>query len=566
MYSIAKNVQIVIALLKAHSLDQLVLSPGGTNAAFIRGVQDDPFFNCFSVVDERSALYFAIGIYLSTGKPVAVCCTSAQATRNYIPGLTEAFYKHVPILAITFSKHPQYTYQEYMQAPDQTSLPRDAVRKSYSLPYVSNEHDRLHCERLVNEAILDLTHIVPAPIQLNVPMLDNELTKDVASELPSVKVIKRYSKADIGQIELGNKKILIVVGENCGIDDSQIVKFASMTNAVIYVNHLSNMENEYTVHGNLLLTCISQAIFDDIFCPDILISIGGQTGDYPFYHKLAETHVNYEHWRVSELGDVVDTYDHLTKIFECSINDFFGSFNVAASHTEFFSIWKNAVNGLIISEELPLSAAFVAKHMSQIIPKDSIVNFSILNSLRIWNLFTFKNRVKCFCNVGAFGIDGCLSTFLGQSVMTDNLCYMFIGDLSFYYDMNSLGIRHINNNVRIVLINNNGGVEFKLGSSKESNIKIDKYIAAAGHFSNSKGWAVANGFDYYSIDNTQSFEKLMDKLISKSSAPILFEIHISDLDDSNAYSLIKRANNQDNRTLVEKVVNRIKREIYHIIK
>ena len=134
MYSIAKNVQIVIALLKAHNINQLVLSPGGTNAPFARGVQDDPFFNCFSVVDERSALYFAIGIYLSTGKPVAVCCTSAQATRNYIPGLTEAFYKHVPILAITFSKHPQYTYQEYMQAPDQASLPRDAVRKSYSLP------------------------------------------------------------------------------------------------------------------------------------------------------------------------------------------------------------------------------------------------------------------------------------------------------------------------------------------------------------------------------------------------------------------------------------------------
>ncbi len=299
MYSIAKNVRLVIALLKKHDINQLVLSPGGTNAAFVRGVQDDPFFKCFSVVDERSALYFAIGIYLSTGKPVAVCCTSAQATRNYIPGLTEAYYKHVPILAITFSKHPQYTYQEYMQAPDQTSLPKDAVRATYSLPYVSDEHDRMLCERLINEAILNLTHTVPAPVQLNVPMLDTELTRDSSDPLPEVKVIRRYQKKEISDIVLDNRRILVVVGENRGMDDSALVEFASRTNTAIYVNHLSNMQNDYTVNGNLLLTCLTQKEFDETFCPDILISIGGQTGDYPFYHKLAETGREYEHWRIS---------------------------------------------------------------------------------------------------------------------------------------------------------------------------------------------------------------------------------------------------------------------------
>ena len=134
MYTIAKNVQIVIALLKAHNIKKIVINPGGTNPALIRGVQDDDFFECYSIVDERSALYFAIGMYLETGDTIAICCTSAQATRNFIPGLTEAYYKHVPILAITFSKHPHYTYQEYMQAPDQTSLPKDAVKKSFALP------------------------------------------------------------------------------------------------------------------------------------------------------------------------------------------------------------------------------------------------------------------------------------------------------------------------------------------------------------------------------------------------------------------------------------------------
>ena len=567
MYSIAKNVQIVIALLKKHGISQLILSPGGTNAAFIRGVQDGPFFHCFSIVDERSALYFAIGIYLSTGKPVAVCCTSAQATRNYIPGLTEAYYKHVPILAITFSKHPHYTYQEYMQAPDQTSLPRDAVKASYPLPYVSNEHDRMQCERMVNEAILDLTHGVPYPIQLNVPMLDTELTKDMAEVLPMVKVIKRYSKEEIKgvvDLDLCNKKVLIVVGENRGFNDSAISNFASSTNTVIYVNHLSNMNNDYTIHGNLFLTCVSQTEFDEIFCPDILITIGGQTGDYPLYHRLAGSTKGYEHWRISKKGDVVDTYDHLTKVFECSAEEFFASVNLPCGKNDYISLWNNAVDEYPTNFELPLSTAFVAQQMCEIIPEGSIVNFSILNSLRMWNLFNFKNHVSCYCNVGAFGIDGCLSTFLGQSVMVENLCFMFMGDLSFFYDMNSLGIRHIKNNVRIVVINNNGGIEFKLGiGSSERKKKIDNFIAGANHFKNAEGWARTNGFDYYPVCDKESFIKLKDTLVTESEAPIFVEVFTSDTDDSIAYSLLKKV--KDNRSMKRKVVDCIKKEIKRII-
>ena len=104
MYTIQENVRIVISLLKQHNIRQIVVSPGGTNIPVSQAVQEDPFFKCYSVPDERSALYFAIGVYLQTGEVVAVSCTSAQATRNYVPGLTEAFYKHAPILAITTAK------------------------------------------------------------------------------------------------------------------------------------------------------------------------------------------------------------------------------------------------------------------------------------------------------------------------------------------------------------------------------------------------------------------------------------------------------------------------------
>ena len=128
-YTNNDNFHIVVQQLKENNINTLVISPGGTSIPLITAVQDDPFFTCYSVVDERSAAYFAIGLYLQLKNPVALICTSAQATRNYIPGLTEAYYKRIPVLAITMEKHPRFKYQEYMQAPDQMSLPEDCVKK-----------------------------------------------------------------------------------------------------------------------------------------------------------------------------------------------------------------------------------------------------------------------------------------------------------------------------------------------------------------------------------------------------------------------------------------------------
>ena len=568
MYSTAKNVQIVIALLKAHGISDLVISPGGTNAPFIRGVQDDPFFKCHSVVDERSALYYAIGIYLVTGNPVAMCCTSAQATRNYIPGLTEAYYKHVPILAITFSKHPQYIGQDYMQAPNQTSLPVDCVRKSFALPYVSNEHDRLHCERLANEAMLEIVHNVPAPVQLNIPMLDNELGVDDTQLLPKVKVIRRYKRLDKNICAfLKDKRVLIVVGENRGvdIDTTALLDFAKANEVVIYANQLSNISNDYVVYGNRLMSWTSQQVFDEIYCPDILITIGGQTGDYPLYHKLAEANRPYEHWRISPGGEIVDTYDHLTKVFECDYDEFFRCAIGGTGDGSYLAVWKEAVKAQRLDVELPLSNAYLAQQLYQIIPNGSIVNFAILNSLRVWNFFPLQNQCRCFSNVAAFGIDGCMSTFIGQSTQTDSLCFLIIGDLSFFYDMNSLGLRQIGRNVRILLVNNSGGMEFKYGGTTESRKRIDQYIAAAGHFKNAEGWAITCGFEYFRIKTKNEFNAIKEKLVLPSDKSMVVEVFVDERDENGSLNILRQFNFHDTRTFMDKVVGRLKREINKII-
>lgn len=547
MYNNEMNITNLIMLLKEHNIKDIVISPGGTNMAFVKKIQDDSFFNCYSVVDERSAMYFAIGLYLQTGNIIATSCTSAQATRNYIPGLTEAFYKKVPILAITMSKHPRFTYQEYMQAPDQCSLPNDCVKRSFSLPFISDENDMLHSMRVINEAILELTHHGCGPVQLCVPALDRK-TKFVSKKSNK---IERYYFDDLKRCseKLKNKKIMLVIGEHRPFNNNLkklIDDFCNNYNCFIYVNHLSNFENDYSINGNLLLSCMKDDDFYKVK-PDILITMGGQTGDYPLYNMLSNS-IFYEidHWRISESGDVVDTYDKLSSIFEMSEELFFkGIINDNIKEKkDYYQIWKS--NYILQNNKitLPFSNAYVAQLLSKKIVKPSIIQFSILNSLRVWNLFALNKNVECYSNVGAFGIDGGMSTLIGQSMVTDKDCYMIIGDLAFLYDINSLSIRNIKNNLKILLINNNGGVEFKLYDGNENFNKINKYVAAGDHFKNAKGWSETCGFLYLSASNIEEFNENIDKFINESNKPVVFELFVNDVDEVKAYNMIIQANSK----------------------
>lgn len=558
------NINVVVTLLKKHGIRYLVISPGGTNKEFAKVVQDDSFFKCFSVVDERSAMYFAIGLYLQTGEIVATSCTSAQATRNYIPGLTEAFYKEVPILAITMEKHPRFKYQGYMQAPDQTSLPKDCVKKAFELPSIQDETDMLHSVRLINESILELSRGRLGPVQLCIPWLDNEL--DDIEVKP--RIIKKYSTtSNWDDVNLSNKRIMILIGEHRPFSkhESEIIDgFCDSHNAMVYVNHISNFHGKYSVYGSLSLWTMSFENFESDFAPDIIITIGGLTGDYPLFLTLSRSKLkNTEHWSLSQDGRIVDTYDKLSRVFQCDTGYFFNKLTInTQSDHDYYNLWSKMAESKSMSIEVPFSSVYVAEKLHNKIPSNSCMDFAILNSLRVWSFFRIDPSISCYSNVGAFGIDGGLSTMLGQSVVTDELCFMIIGDLAFCYDMNCLSIRHIKNNVRILLVNNNGGIEFKLNGI--NNKSIDKYTAASGHFKNAQGWAEACGFRYLMAENKTEFDFNIDTFVKYSDSPILFEIFTSDIEESDALRKFREENSEF--SLTEKMKNRTKNVLRKILK
>ena len=104
-YTVEKGQQILISLLKQHGIRKVIASPGTTNITFVASMMNDPFFEIYSSVDERSAAYLAVGMAEETGEAVVLSCTGATASRNYIPGLTEAYYRKLPILAVTATQN-----------------------------------------------------------------------------------------------------------------------------------------------------------------------------------------------------------------------------------------------------------------------------------------------------------------------------------------------------------------------------------------------------------------------------------------------------------------------------
>lgn len=559
MYTIQENVRVVISLLKEYGIRHIVVSPGGTNIPISQAVQDDPFFKCYSIPDERSAMYFAIGIYLQTGEIVATSCTSAQATRNYVPGLTEAFYKHTPILAITTSKLERFQYQDYMQAPDQCSLPIDSVKKCFDLPPITDENTRRQVYHSAKEAILELTHRSPGPIQLNIRIVDTQQGKFEDVELPEVRFLKRYMAWDgWNDVDLNNKKVLVVVGEHRPFTDRQqqsLDVFCEHYNVVVYVNHLSNYKGVYSISANLLVSCGGFSMLK----PDVLITIGGQTGDYSIYNAL-QALGTAEHWRVAEDGAYVDTYGHLTRIFECPDYYFFEKQdNSEDSDHSYFNEWKCLASTINYDVELPFSNTYVAQQLHSKVPADSIMNFAILNSLRSWSYFPLAAGIQGYANVAAFGIDGCNSMLFGESMNTDKLCFIVTGDLAFFYDMNALGIRHLKNNIRVLLINNGGGGEFKIMTNGWKNDPhVERFISANGHYGSTKGWAENCGFKYLTASGKEEFAAISTEFLADSEQPVIFEIFTKEDDDALAVKTLIEANRHFSDTdKIKKILIRV---------
>ena len=539
-YSREKNAQIVVALLKAHKIRKVVASPGATNVSLVGSMQSDPYFEIYSCVDERSAAYMACGLAAETGQPVVLTCTGATAARNYLPGLTEAYYRKLPILAITSTQPVCRVGHLVAQVTDRSQKPKDTVKCSVALPIVKDDEDLWECEVKVNQAILALTQNGGGPAHINLPTSYSQ-SFDVA-ELPECRAMRRIGLSD-SMPEIPEGRVAVFMGSHLKLTPAQteaLDNFCIAHNGVVVCDHTSGYKGKFRILSALLG---GQRCFErGTLAPDLLIHIGEISGDYYGIQTTAK-----EIWRVSEDGEIRDTYRKLTKIFAMPEEAFFSHYANGKQNTqpEYLAAWRSEVEKLRSEiPELPFSNIWLASKLAHRIPAGAVVHFGILNSLRAWNFFELPDSVTSFSNVGGFGIDGGISSLIGASFADENKLYFgIIGDLAFFYDMNSLGNRHVGKNLRILLVNNGKGTEFRQYNHHAYHFGEDgdKFIAAAGHFGNKSAQLVKHfaedlGFEYFAAHDKGGAEKEFDRFLNLqiTERPMLFEVFTESDEESNA--------------------------------
>ena len=542
-YTNERNVQIVIALLKAHGIHRVIASPGTTNMTFVVSIENDPWFHIWSSVDERSASYLACGMAAETGEPVVISCTGATASRNYMPGLTEAYYRKLPVLAITSTRGNYKIGHLIDQQIDRRNIPNDIAIESVTIPMIKDYEDERFCEIEANKAILALKLNGGGPVHIN---MYTRYSHDFSvREIPHVNTIYRHTIYDKEWPSIPHDgRIVVRIGSHADFTDEQtraIDEFCATYDAVVCCDHTSGYRGKYEVHGQLVFG--QQMWQSSLRNTNLCIHIGEVSGD--------QFCVNAKHtWRVSPDGALRDTFGNLRRVFMMHETDFFNHYKKKdCNHTEYLDSLNKEIDEIKNKiPNLPFSNIWMAQQMHDKLPKGCEIHFGIYHSLRSWNFFKLPMGIQAKCNVGGFGIDGGVSSMIGASLSnSDKLFFGVFGDLAFFYDMNVIGNRHVGNNVRILLINNGKGNEFRnyghpcffLGD------EADKYIAAAGHYGNMSNLLVKNyaenlGYDYLKAANKEEFISVIEHFLSPhiGDRPILFEVFTETDDESNALETI----------------------------
>ncbi len=559
-YTNERNVQIVISLLKQHGIHRVIASPGTTNMTFVGSIQNDPFFQIWSSVDERSAAYMACGMASETGEPVVLSCTGATASRNYMPGLTEAYYRKLPVLAITSHRGDYKIGHLLDQQIDRRVIPNDVALISVTVPTAIDSASEQYCIDETNKAIIALTSDGGGPVHIN---LFTQYSRDFSIvDLPKARCINKYTIND-ELPTIPNGRVGIYVGAHPVFTVKEIEaieEFCSTYDAVVFTSHISGYRGKYEMNFSLVCSQLNRS--SPLCSPDLLISIGEIEGS-PFVVHGKEV------WRVSPDGQIRDSYGRLTKVFGMSEEYFFRFYAQSGQKKEKYlseCISEDARLRELIPE-LPFSNPWIASSISERLPDNCELYLGILNSLRSWNLFHIPLTVNAKCNVGGYGIDGGISSMIGASLINPEKLYFGIfGDLGFFYDMNVLGNRHVGNNVRIMLVNNGRGTEFRNFNHPCSMFgnEADKYLAAAGHFGNKSNYLIKHyaedlGYIYLSARNKQEFNNVVEQFLSTNALgkSVIFEVFTETKDESDALECIQKIEPLDPKAHIKNIIKRI---------
>ena len=559
---------LILSCLKFDFFD-VVISPGSRNVPLAIGFASNKKFKCYSIVDERSAAFFALGLSQKSKKPTILICTSGSALLNYYPAVAEAYYSEIPLIILSADR-PEYKInigdgQTINQSNVfeknilySNSLKQDCshateeIIKSNLQKIVNDKADYSKIEKLQksiqknNEEIIEIAFNLSInkmqPVHLNVPM---EEPLYEFNDSPSINVkVKKKTEKKSSLTDLDNfykainkaSKIMILIGVSDGniLSKKSIQKINSCSSIIVMKEHTSNVFNESFISnidrliGPIELQSNSDSVFEEL-SPEIVISLGGMIVS----KKIKSFLRNYKPRKHFHIGNNIskDSFYSGVEHINTTANKFFENIDLNKSDSKYFEKWNQLDYSKLdlhnrYMKVINFSDLKVFEILTNWIPKKYNIQVANSTPIRYFQLFDLKNKNMMFANRGTSGIDGSTSTAIGSSVHNDSSVLLVTGDLSFFYDVNALWNNHIPKNFRIIIINNSGGGIFKILPGFKENNLFSEFIETQHNLS-ARLIAKMFNFNYTRVSTKFGLNLYLRTFFKNSKKPKILEIKTS---------------------------------------
>jgi 2-succinyl-5-enolpyruvyl-6-hydroxy-3-cyclohexene-1-carboxylate synthase len=533
MYPKKELAQIVISACAQFHIETVVISPGSRNAPLTIGFSNHKEIETLSVVDERCAAFFALGIAQQTQKPVAILCTSGSALLNYYPAVAEAFYSNIPLVVISADR-PKHL----IDIGDGQTIRQENVFENhilFSANLIENEKYKTRNSQLIGEA-LQIAVSQRGPIHINVPF--DEPLYETVEELTTFNFphisLSSLDNSNIKYKKLANiwnvaAKKMILVGVN--YPDAELHQlmdlYAEDDSVLIFTETTSNL------HHDKAIDSIDQLIFSltdmefEALKPDILITFGGMIVSKRIKRFLRE-HQPKHHWNI-DARKATNTFFCLSEFIQTKPVDFFSHFNqfITPLQSDYQPKWlafrdERRANHTAYFKKIKYSDFSVFEQALESIPDNCQLQISNSSIIRYAQLFSIKDAVTIFCNRGTSGIDGSTSTAIGAAFANKKQTVFITGDLSFFYDSNGLWNTNIPTSFRIIIVNNSGGGIFKIipgpGTTNAAEYFTTPHCLTAEHL------CKMHQFEYQKAYSKETVAKELNGFFETSAKPKILEI------------------------------------------
>ncbi|AZB00665.1 2-succinyl-5-enolpyruvyl-6-hydroxy-3-cyclohexene-1-carboxylic-acid synthase [Chryseobacterium joostei] len=535
-YSSKRSIQILAHLLQQYGIADIVISPGSRNAPLAIHFSEVDSFNCYSIVDERSAAFVAMGMAKSEKKPVAITCTSGSAVVNYYPAVTEAFYQNIPLLVLTADRPT-----DFVDIFDgQTIRQKDVFHQHSYGDFQLLEDSKENAEDINFDTIkkaIELCFEKQGPVHINIPL--EEPLYELVSELPPFPTVEktiRHKEYEVPSNLIAewhtSQRIMILVGTRDYSPEleNQLTQLVKNHSVVVLSEANSNLYHEkFFRHIDRYIFNFTEEDYKK-YAPDLLITVGQNVVSKKVKQFLRSARPK-QHWHLDEVWQP-DTYFSLTEKVEVKPEVFFSKLLkfINLEPRPYFNLWdvlrdkKDAKHQQFLNT-VEFSDFYFFNKASQTVPENYNIHFANSSAIRYAQLFDFGKR-KMYCNRGTSGIDGSTSTAMGFAIKNANPTLLITGDLSFFYDINGLWNQYIPPFVRIIIFNNGEGNIFKIipGPGNANPNTLDEFIATK-HRKNAEHLAKHFGFSYIRVEDDLTLDRVLENFFKPDVLPKILEVN-----------------------------------------